>query len=112
MALVNLTPHTITIVNPKTGEVFVEIPPSGDVCRVACTTVYTGYSIGGIPITRNTYGEVVNLPDEKVGTYYIVSSLVRSALIESGKNRTDIFIPNESIRDNQGRIIGCASLAQ
>ena len=105
---VNLTPHDITIVGEKATVV---IPASGKLCRVTCTVQDTGMTVLGIPVTRNTYGEVEGLPDEEPGVFYIVSSIVRSALIEEGIQRGDVLIPNESVRDENGRIIGCRSLA-
>ena len=107
MQIVNLTPHAITFVGD--GKELV-IKPSGSIARVAAKTVDTG-SISSpegfvIPTTATQYGEVEGLPEAKDGTIYIVSSLVASRVRE----RKDVFIPNESIRDDAGRIIGCRSL--
>ena len=52
------------------------------------------------------YGES-NLPDYEEGVYYIVSALVANAYPE----RKDLLMVNETIRDDDGRIIGCKSFA-
>lgn len=106
MKIINLTPHKVTIVNTE-GTSIMEIPVSGIVARVTCETVQTG-EIEGIPVTETSYSEVTGLPDPSEGIVYIVSSLVAQRC----KDRNDVFIPNESVRDEEGRIIGCKSLGR
>lgn len=101
--IINLTPHAITFV----GEKNITIAPSGTVARCAVSTVQTG-EIDGIPVTESVFGEVEGLPDPTPDTIYIVSSLVAQRCRE----RQDVFIPNESVRDEDGRIIGCRSLGR
>ncbi len=100
--LVNLTPHPIRIVN-ENGEV--QIPPSGQVARVASSQVVIGY-VDHIPIRQTTFGQVENLPDPQPGTIYVVSSLVAQAV--SGV-RDDVVAPDTSpsgeVRAADGRII-------
>ena len=104
--LVNLTPHAITFVNDNTDPILV-VEPSGAVARVSTRTETIG-SIAGIPVTQTVFGEVEGLPDPKDGVVYIVSSLVAQRCAD----REDVFIPNEPIRDDKGRIIGCKSLGR
>ena len=104
MKLVNLTPHRITFVREDGPNLAFE--PSGIVARVTATTVRVG-DFCGIPITHTVYDEVCGLPDPEEGTVYIVSSIVAHAVPE----REDVFIPNESVRDESGRIVGCRSIA-
>lgn len=107
----NLTPHDIVFVSEGGKELVVK--PSGSIARVSVTTEITGYmsviTESGetlvIPITENVYGEVENLPVADGGTIFIVSQIVASRV----PNRRDVYIPNESVRDEQGRIIGCRS---
>ena len=106
--IINLTPHKITFVTSK-GNLGVD--PSGTIARVFAKVEETGHiyvtKFGiSVPITETTYGEVEGLPDPVDGTIYIVSSLVAQRVPE----REDVFIPNESVRDENGRIIGCRSL--
>lgn len=106
MKIINLTPHDVTIINEDNK---VTIAPSGIVARVSAKTVYTGEILNDlIPISKTEYGEIENLPDPIEDTCFIVSSLVAQRVRE----RTDIFIPNESVRDDKGRIIGCKSLGR
>ena len=104
--IINLTPHSINFVDDG-GNQTMAIEPSGLIARVTTETVVIG-NIAGIPITTVKYGEVENLPEEKEDTIYIVSSIVAQRC----KHRCDVFIPNDSVRDEKGRIIGCKSLAR
>lgn len=60
----------------------ITIDPEGTIARVSVSTATVG-SIDEIPITESVFGEVENLPE-----------------------------PNESVRDEEGRIIGCKSLGR
>lgn len=82
-----------------------DIKPEGTVARVSVKTATVG-KIDGIPVTKSVYGEVMDLPEPEEGTIYIVSALVAGRVPE----REDVFIPNESIRDEKGRIVGCKSI--
>ena len=102
--IINLTPHPITFITPDGN---VTVAPSGIVARLSVRTATIG-DINGIPVTTSVFGEVENLPEPTDGNIFIVSSLVAGRVPErSGK---DVFIPNESVRDDSGRIIGCKSL--
>lgn len=110
--LVNLTPHAIVMVNGE-GDTILTIEPSGTVARVTQTTKQLEtVTVDGldIPVTQNSYGELVNLPEEKAGVSFIVSAMVASAGVELG--RTDLFIPNETVRNDKGFIVGCKSLGK
>ena len=106
MKAINLTPHAINVVNDN-GESIITFEPSGTVARVSCKTVVTG-KVMGIPVTETAYGTVEGLPEAQDGIIYIVSALVAQRC----KDRNDVFIPNESVRDDKGRIIGCKSLGR
>ena len=103
ITVINLTPHAITFVTDEGNEILT-IEPSGNLARVSSTTQVVG-EIYGIPVTKTVYGEVEGLPAEEEGTIYLVSSMVAQRVPE----RRDVFIPNESVRDDRGRIIGCKS---
>lgn len=106
MNIVNLTPHAINFVQEDCTPL-ATINPSGTVARVTTKTVTKG-DINGIPVTATEFGEVENLPEPTQDTIYIVSSLVAQRC----KARNDVFIPNESVRDENGRIVGCKSLGR
>ena len=101
----NLTPHAINIILDDGNAITIE--PEGIIARVSVSTASEG-SINGIPITVSVFGEVENLPDSNDTDIFIVSSIVASRV----PDRRDIFIPNESVRDEKGRIIGCKSLGR
>ncbi len=61
-----------------------------------------------IDIMQKSFSEVEGLPEPQENTIYIVSALVAGA----AKDRDDLVIPNDTVRDDQGRIIGCRSLAK
>lgn len=103
--IINATPHEVRII--KEGSATIICEPSGILPRVSQTTEVIG-ELDGITITKNKYGEVENLPPYENGIWYIVSAMVANAMPE----REDLLIPNESVRDEHGRIIGCRSLAR
>ena len=107
MEIINLTPHDVNIV---ADNIVTTIPKSGVVARCAQQTEIIGelhYSDSIIPITQTSYGEILDLPNPKPETYYIVSRLVMSA----ASGRSDLLVPNGLVRDDSGNIIGCESLA-
>jgi hypothetical protein len=107
--IINCTPHPVSILNTKTGQM-VTIPKGDIIPRVASVTKHirtVETNFGTINITQNTFGQVENLPEPQPNTFLIVSAMVMNAC----PNRTDLVCPNESVRDAEGRIIGCQSLA-
>lgn len=107
--LINCTPHNINIMD-NDNNIILSIPASGTLIRVAQTTTDVG-SINGngvdIPVTDNTYGDVVGLPVQQLDTILIVSAKVADAC----KTRKDLALVNETVRDEKGRIIGCKSIS-
>lgn len=106
--VVNLTPHALTLVGADGDGENVVYEPSGTLARVSVKTETIG-ELNGFPVTRSVFGEVEGLPEPKEGTIYIVSSLVAGRV---PAERKDVFIPNESVRDDKGRIIGCRSFGR
>lgn len=102
--IVNLTPHSITFIG-EVGNLVIE--PSGVVARVSTETVTIG-EINGIPVTETKFGQIEGLPAPCEGTVFLVSSLVAQRC----KERLDVFIPNESVRDSEGKIVGCKSFGR
>ena len=105
MQIVNLTPHSITFVDDA-GNTVLTVEPSGQVARCSVTREKIG-EINGIPVNKSRFGKVENLPEPAEGTIYIVSALTAQAVPE----REDVFIVDDAVRDEQGRIIGCRALA-
>ena len=107
MKLVNLTPHTITLV--VDGETVVVVP-EGTVARVMQQeTVKTTVEFKGlsVPVMETKFGEVEGLPDPEDGTMFIVSRMVKTAV----PDRDDVVVPGKQLRDAEGRIVGAAALS-
>lgn len=105
MKILNCTPHDITIV--KDNGVTEIIPVSGIIPRLEQEDIVVG-EVEGIPITKVAYGENKDLPEKEEDTFLIVSALVANA----NKDRDDLLIPGGLVRDEQGKIVGCKSLAR
>jgi len=126
MKIVNLTPHNVRILTgndifPGKMNVYADFPSHGVArCRVesehidsfsCCFDGEVGNNaspmVGCIPIRRIGYGEVEGLPEPETGVYYIVSRLVKQAV----PDRTDCLVPDDMIRDEEGKILGCTGFA-
>ena len=107
--IINLTPHSINVIG-EDNSVAITIEASGNVARCSQTIdIVDTINVNNIaiPVSSSSYGEVVDLPAPQDDTYYIVSRLVMSAC----PNRQDLLVPNDLVRDEAGRVIGCRSLA-
>jgi hypothetical protein len=110
MKLINLTPHVLSFMPQGPGGPVVTIEPSGIVARCATARVQVGtVTVDGVtvPVNKTEFGEVTGLPEPQTDTIYIVSSLVAQAV----PDRQDVFIVDDAVRDEQGRIIGARALA-
>lgn len=105
MTIINMTPHTINFVG-KDGNIVRSIEPSGIVARAASKREQIG-TIDGIAVNRTAFGEVQGLPEAQENTIYVVSSITAQACPE----REDVFIVDDAVRDESGRIVGCRALA-
>ena len=102
--IVNMTPHTVNMVS-EDGTKIADFVSEGEI-RLTQESKQIG-TINGVPLTQTFFGDVQGLPEEKEGTFYIVSRLVLTAC----PNRKDLLVPNDIVRDSQGRVIGCKSFA-
>lgn len=103
--MINLTPHTIIFVDSNNQ--FITSVPSSGIARAVQKRVPIG-TVNGITVNKTEYGAVEGLPDPEYGTIYIVSVLTAQA----APHRNDLYIVDDTVRDDQGRIIGCRALAQ
>ena len=62
--------------------------------------------VGGIDVNLVTLSKEGDSPEPAPNKYYIVSRAVAEAF-----RRGDFLIPDETVRDDNGRIIGCKSFA-
>jgi hypothetical protein len=104
--IINLTPHEITVV-ASNGDVLMKIPASGNVARCSVSRTVIG-KLNGIPVAKSVMGQVESMPEPKEGVVFIVSRVVAEAL--KGV-RDDLIIPDDSVRDAEGKIIGCKGFA-
>lgn len=139
MQFVNLTPHEINVYRPSDVQLtgfnsYVPNPgaapidtirPSGVEARALTGEESVGYDLlpGGVRIERvkMTYSDPIGLPPYDVDKICIVSALTANAALaakeKAEKNGLpfrpvdDLRIPSGSVRDANGRVIGCIKLA-
>jgi hypothetical protein len=102
--LINLTPHAVVVVG-ENGEVIMTIPASGQILRLPEVTTPVG-EIEGVPLVRKNLDPNADLPPHQEGVYYIVSLPVAQVA-----RREDFLVPDELVRNEQGRVIGCHRFA-
>ena len=101
---INCTPHPITLISQDGSTT--TLPKGVVVPRLKQETVRVDI-INGVSITESTFGETTDLPERQEGVYLIVSRMI----LEANKDRSDLLVPNELVRDEAGNIMGCKSLA-
>ena len=106
MTIINLTPHAITFLDGN-NSVLATIEPSGVVARASQTRDRVS-EVNGIPVNQCSYGAVTGLLDPQDETIYLVSALTAQAC----RDRSDVFITDDAVRDENGRIIGCRAIAR
>lgn len=99
--IVNLTPHVIKL------EGYGDILPEPISARCATTQVQVG-EVAGVPVFAKVFGIVSGLPEPKEGVAYVVSAIVAQAVADV---RDDVYVVNDTVRNSEGVIIGCKSLA-
>ena len=117
---VNMTPHSINL--RKGGKAVATIEPSGNQLRVprpkdemvseltvgtATVTVNRKVFAGLSAVVVDADGNETALPEPAEGTYYIVSRIACEAMPE----RSDLLMVDGTVRDENGRIIGCTGFA-
>ena len=106
--VVNCTPHDVNLITENGSITF---PRSGIIPRLTeQQNKINSVIVNGIEIDimSKSFLEPEGLPEPKENTIFIVSALVAGAV----KNRDDLVIPNDIIRDDKGNIIGCRNLAR
>lgn len=105
MTIINLTPHPINFLDGDNNPILT-VEPSGTIARAKQTRTLCG-TIAGIPVNQCAYGTVQGLPGAVKETIYIVSAITAQACPE----RQDVYIVDDSVRNEDGRIIGVRALA-
>lgn len=104
MRILNLAPHPITLLGRDGTET--TIAPETTPARVSATSEQVA-EIDGLPVIRQAFGAVEGLPDARTGVMYIVSRVVAA---RAPAYRRDLLVPARLVRDDAGRIQGCAAL--
>lgn len=103
--IINCTPHAITFFDGN-NSVLATVEPSGTIARAAQTRERVS-KVNGIVVNQCSYGAVTGLPDPQPETIYLVSVLTAQAC----RDRNDVFITDDAVRNESGQIIGCRAIA-
>lgn len=122
--IINCTPHDVAIyrtcdcymrdgflyLRDDEGEFpqpFRTYPAAKEPARVTFAQDPAGMA-DGIPVCWWAPEEIVNLPEPKTDTFYIVSKMVAQAFPE----RKDLIFPGTVVRDADGRVVGCIDFSR
>jgi len=108
MRLINLTPHPVNLL--LEGRT-ITVPPEGTVARVREEILPdAGIMVDGdfIPVVRKVLREVTGLPEPSEGVIFVVSL----AVAQAARDREDLFVPDDFVRDEEGRILGARRLSR
>ena len=106
VVLYNTTPHPVNL-RPSIGAEII-IPAATEPLRLREDREKIGELAPGLPINKVGYSpEGVELPAPSEGVYFIVSAVVAARL-----PRKDFLIVDETVRDEEGHIIGCRAFAK
>jgi hypothetical protein len=111
--IINLTPHTVTIVDDAGGNlVTIEPSPLGPARVTMLPDQQYGHAAYGdmrVPLVISSTSRVIeNLPDPVPGRLIIVSRMV----VEAAAGRADLVVPHDTVRDERGQVVACRSLAR
>ena len=115
----NMTPHVVTLI---VEGVRVDYPSEG-VIRASqkdikvdeiVTDLDLGNSSAGftIPVFSSSFGAPEGVPELEQDAVYIVSSLAYQSLKAAGMPMEHFVVPSGTIRDEQGKIVGCKGFAR
>lgn len=110
MKIVNLTPHDVRLLDTD-GKQIAVYPSAGIARATSSREVVDTLDIDGVPVKvhATTFGQVEGLPEQQnSGVYYIVSAITARAAI----GRNDLLLTDDTVRDAEGRIIGCRAFAK
>lgn len=102
--IINMTPHVVTVVDDN-GNIVMSIEPESTPARCQSSRE-VAFSIEGISVNITKFGRIENLPEPEKGRWIVVSRIVAEAA-----KRDDLIVPDETVRDNEGKILGCKSFA-
>ena len=106
--LINLTPHEVRLVG-EDGKTAMVFPSQGAIRLLEERERVDTLSLedGEVPIFKKRFSGGADLPPEKAGTLYIVSLPIAQAY----PGRRDFLVPDQLVRDKEGRVVGAKALA-
>lgn len=108
--IVNLTPHQLNFYSAD-GETLLRSIPSSGVARVKSFRKQVG-EVEGIPVNTTVFDSMIEgLPEPQKDAIYIVSAIA-AQVISTKRDRDDVYIVDDSVRDGNGKIIGVKALAK
>ena len=117
-AIHNMTPHVVTLI---VEGVRVDYPSEGVIRAsqkdVKVDEIVTDLDLGNssagftIPVFSSSFGAPEGVP-EKLDGIYIVSSLAYQSLKAAGMPMEHFVVPSGTIRNAEGKIIGCKGFAR
>lgn len=113
MKIRNMTPHPITLILGDGARV--TLPSEGVVRAQAQTTVRGAIHIEGlgqIPLVETTYGPPEGLPEPEPGVLLVVSAIAAMAVKRYYPYRDDVVVVADTVRDENGFIVGARALAR
>ena len=133
MKIKNITPHAIcfftseqcveqkkgnytTLVLKEGEKPVLTIEPEKKNARVSNKTIYTDpveFNGVSIPQSKIVFGEVEGLPvNLEEDTLYIVSAITANAFKANGHDTKQLRLVADTVRNEQGQIVGALSLAE
>lgn len=108
MKLVNLTPHRLVVLDAAGGTVLA-LPPCPRPPRIEQLVIETTVlEEADVPLDTIRYGKVSReLPAPEPGVLLVVPRVLAREVL-----RDDLVFPDREVRDADGRIIACRTLAR
>lgn len=132
MAILNLTPHVLTILaEDANGDHVVSVgrgPQARDITATVVATVPPSGTVAGareessdsipvivdgveVPVQARRFGAPTNLPEPNEGVALFVSALTLSAAVAAGRDTSDLLVPGLAAT-KEGKPFGILSFAR
>lgn len=106
--IINLTPHDINVY--KDDKILLTLTSQG-IARAESKSEVIG-EVNGIPITKVSFGEPIDLPEPKEDVYLLVSRITIESAKNHGRTTKDLLTTDNLVRDDNGKVIGCSSFSK
>lgn len=113
----NLTQNKVNFVGPD-GAIAVSLGPAQNPAIFTPERKNVGYVMSAnpdgvpvkVPLVTSNGGKLINMPPQEPGHAFIVTRMVQDQIHLIYPYRNDTFVTTGTIRDEDGRIIGCQAL--